>query len=137
MKFFRNYIFLLFVVAFGGLLASPAFGAGTSASVTWSNPTQYTDGSALPASDIAFLTISACEVNSPGTCIKQQVNPSSGTVPTSAVVPVVCGQYDFIITVTTTANATYPNATSGPSTVVPYASGVSCAPKAVTGLAVS
>jgi hypothetical protein len=114
-----------------------ALAAGLTANVTWTNPTQYTDSTSLPATDIAYLTIQACEVNSPGTCIVQKVTPVNGTVPTSAVVPVVCGQYDFNITVTTTATATYPNATSGPSAIVPYASGVSCTPKVVTGLAVS
>jgi hypothetical protein len=114
-----------------------AFAAGTAAKLTWVNPTQYTDSKALPIGDIAYLTILACEVDSPAICITQKVNSSNGTVPTSAVVPVVCGQYNFTITVTTTAKAVHPNITSGPSNIAPFASGVSCSPKAVTDLTAS
>lgn len=134
MKRLLTVLSLLCVIA---LFPPATLAAGTTANLTWTNPTQYTDATALPVGDIAYLTILACEVNAPETCITQKVTPNNGTVPTTAVVPVVCGQYDFTIKVTTTATAVYPNATSGPSNIVPYASGVNCGPKAVTGLAAS
>lgn len=100
--------------------------AGTTANLSWSAPTQYVDGTALPASDIAFYTV--------------QFNGQSQKVTapaTTASVNVACGSASFTVTVTTTATAKYPNATSDPSGAVPYASGVVCRPKVVTGVTVS
>jgi hypothetical protein len=50
---------------------------------------------------------------------------------------VACGAVSFTVSVTTTATAMYPNATSGQSNAVPYATGVTCAPNPPTGLAVN
>lgn len=108
----------------------PAHAAGTTANISWTAPIAYNDGppaTALPASDIAFYTVSW------GTNAGQSLQVTA----TSATVPVACGSANFTVTVTTTATAKYPNATSAPAGPVAYASGVTCAPKPVTGLQVS
>lgn len=111
-----------------------ALAAGTTANVSWSAPTQYTDGSTLAPSDIDHFTISwAPAAGQPGVSGSQQV-PATAT---TATVPVPCGSTGFTVTVTTTATAKYPNATSAPNSPVPYASGVTCGPKAVTGVTVN
>lgn len=125
----------LSILRFAALILLPviAVASGTTANVSWTAPTQYTDGTALAATDIDHYTVTACEVNAPGTCVTATVKAPA----TTGTLAVVCGQYDFTVTVTTGASATYPNATSSPSSVVPYASGVSCTPKAVTGVTVN
>ena len=114
--------------------APAALAAGTSANVSWTAPTQYTDSSTLPATDIASYTISWAPTSG-------QTGPSgslSVTAPAlTATVPVPCGNTTFTVTVTTTATAKYPSETSAPSSAVPYATGVTCGPKAVTGVTVS
>lgn len=109
------------------------FAAGTTADVSWVMPTVYQDGTALPVADIASTTISWAPATG-------QEGPSGSvtvTSPgTSAVVPVACGEVTFTAAVTTTASAKYPNATSGPSNGVPYATGVTCKPNPPSGLAV-
>jgi hypothetical protein len=98
--------------------------AGPSATVTWTAPTAYIDGTVLPASDIDHYT----------------VTPAGGTSITtktlSAVVPVACGSVAFSVTATTTATAAYPNTTSAPAGPVTYVSGVGCAPNPPDALAV-
>jgi hypothetical protein len=107
--------------------------AGTSATASWNAPVAYDDGSALPASDIANYTVSW----GPAT---GQAGPTGSTnVPagtTTAVIPVACGTVTFTVSVTTTATAHYPNATSSPSTGVPYATGIACTPNPPSGLGV-
>lgn len=113
---------LLIACAFLGV----AEAAGPTANITWSAPTQYVDNSPLPASDIAYYTI-LWDSNS------QKVNAPALT----AVVNVPCGSTNFTVTITTSATAKYPNTTSDPTTPVPYATGVTCRPKPVTGVTVS
>jgi hypothetical protein len=111
-----------------------AYASGTTANLTWTAPTQYTDGSAIAAGELDHYTITWAPATG-------QVGPSGSlTVAgnlTATTVPVACGQVSFTITVTTTASAKYANATSAPGGPVPYATGVTCVPKAVTGLGVS
>lgn len=118
-----------------------ALAAGTSATVSWTMPTQYTDGSTLPASDIASATIAWAPVaGQSGPSGSLTVTPAAGStlVPSSAVVPVPCGNTSFTVAITTTATAKYANASSAQSQPpVAYATGVSCVPKAVTGVTVN
>ncbi len=115
--------------------------AGTPpiATVSWTAPTQYTDGTTLPATDLAYYTVSACEVNSPQTCIVQKAMPATAgqPPPLTLQVPMVCGTYNFTVTATTTATAVNPNATSGPAGPVQDVSGVSCRPNPPAGVAVT
>lgn len=129
LSLFRVAVLILLPI----IAVASAVASGITANVSWVAPTQYTDGTALAASDIDHYTVSACEVNAPGTCVTATIKAPA----TTGTLAVVCSQYDFTVTVTTGANATYPNATSSPSSVVPYASGVSCTPKAVTGVTVN
>lgn len=125
--------------------AMPALASGTTANVTWTNPTQYDDGiTTLAPADIAYATVKACMVSSASTCIVQQVKatlagtPAVSTPPTSAsVAGLVCGSYNITVTVTTSTTAHFPNGTSAPGGVA-YATGVTCSvPKAVTAVAAS
>lgn len=131
MRFFRS---LLVSALIGGILAGVAFAAGTTANLSWTAPTAYVDSTPLPSSDIDHYTITWAPATG-------QVGPSgSETVPGSAVTstaPVPCGSTSFSITVTTTATAHYPNATSAPAGPVPYASKVTCSPNPPGGLAAS
>lgn len=101
------------------------FAAGTTANLSWTAPTAYTDGSALPVADIAFYTI---------TWDTQSVKVTAPAI--STVVNVPCGSTAFSATVTTTASAKYPNATSSQAGPVPYATGIACVPNPPQGLAV-
>lgn len=115
----------------GLLLASAAQAAGTTATLSWVLPTTYSDTSALPTTDIAYVTI---QWTLGGVAQTQKVS----TAPmTSATVNVPCGSVTFDVLVTTTATAKYPNATSGPSNSVPYATGVQCVPNPASGLTAS
>ncbi len=111
-----------------------AIAVGTSAHASWTAPTTYTDGSALPASDIASYTMSWAPAGG-------QAGPSGSinvaATATTATVPVACGSVTFTIAVTTTATAKYPSATSSPSSGVPYATGVTCSPNPPAGLTVN
>jgi hypothetical protein len=121
-------------------LCSVAFGAGTTANVSWTAPTAYVDGTALAASDIASYTVSwAPATGQAGPSGSLKVSPAAGStaVPTLATVPVACGDVTFTVTVTTTASAHYPNMTSAPSSPVPYATGAQCVPNPPTGVQVN
>src|SRR5579885_206625 len=87
-------------------------GAGTTANLSWTPPTQYTDGSPIGSSDLAYYTISwtpASGVGGPSGSMKV-------TAPaTAATVPVPCGSVNFTLTVTTGSAALYANATSAPA----------------------
>ncbi len=127
-------------LACAALLASAlAFAAGPTAQVSWTAPTQYTDGHAVAPTDIAFYTVLACETASPGTCLTFKAAPATaGTAPPlSLIAPVSCGNYNFTVTATTTATALYPNETSAPSNVVPYATGITCTPNPPGGVTVT
>lgn len=119
-KVFAYSLLFLFV---GALTIT--FAAGTSAALSWTAPTTYTDGTAIPSGDIAFYTVTwnagTVKVNAPEL---------------SAAINVPCGSTAFSVTVTTSATAKYPNATSLPAGPVPYATGIACAPNPPGGLAV-
>ena len=112
-------------------ISPKTFAAGNTAKVSWIAPTSYTDASLLPATDIASYTVKW----GPSSGL---VGPSgSATVTTnSAVIPVACGSVSFIVSVTTTATALYPNATSASSSAVPYATGIACVPNPPSGITV-
>lgn len=127
MNFFTGWRNALLILLGLGLVLSLtlAWGAGTTANVSVTPPTQYTDGSPLPATDIDHYTVT-------------WTGPPSGsmnlTSPTGTI-PIACGSVQFMVSVTTTAKALYPNTTSASAGPVPYATGVSCVPKS-PGLAV-
>lgn len=111
-----------------------------SATVTWTAPTAYLDGAALPATDIDHYTLTWSPAGS--TPPAGSTTPAGGTPGVltvkalTATVPVVCGTVQFSVTATTSATALYPNTTSSAAGPVPFASGVSCAPNPPGALAV-
>ena len=118
----RHFLALALVSALSVGLAEAS---GTSAKVSWTAPTAYVDGTALPLSDLDHYTLSWAPATG-------QAGPSGSlTVAgnlSSVTVPVACGSTSFSLTVTTGAAAKYPNATSAPAGPVPYVTGVTCAP---------
>lgn len=117
------------------LLTSLALAASTNgtqtATVSWTAPTQYTDGTTLAATDIANYTVSYVTAAS---STPKTVSVPAGTLTTT--VAALCGTANFSVTVTTTATAVYPNATSSPGGPVPFVSSVNCVPNAPGGLTV-
>ncbi len=108
--------------------ATLALAAGSTATLTWQLPTQYIDGTALPATDIAFSTVTwVHKIN--GKTGTLQFATNTGTAPGLS-----CGDYTFSVTVTTSKTAKFPNATSSPSSSVDYDTGIICAPSPATGL---
>lgn len=110
----------------------PARAAGPSATLSWLLPTAYIDGSTLPAADIASVTVSWTR---PGSTSVVGSVTVAGTATSTVVNNLVCGNFSFSATVTTTASAANPNLTSGPSTAAAYATGVKCAPNPPGNLA--
>lgn len=83
MKGFRMFIFCA-VAAYALLLIAPV---ALAATVTWTNPTQYVDGSTLAPADIASTTIEYSNGATFGTVAGQVVvtgAASSGTAPDPA-----------------------------------------------------
>lgn len=116
------------------LLLSPAvFAAGTTATVAFFPVTQYTDDTPFPASDVLKYTIKwsggSLDVASPTAC------PTGGKL--CVDVPVPCGDRAFIVTVTPKPTAKYPVTSPDSAPPATYASGVTCGPKAVTGVTAS
>lgn len=116
------------------ILPTLALAVGTTATLSWIAPTQYTDGSPVAAGDLDHYTITWAPASG-------QSGPSGSlTAPGSALtatVPVACGQVSFAITVTSSATARYPNATSGPTNPLSYVTGVKCTPNPPTGATVN
>lgn len=116
----------IFALMLAGILtACTAMAAGTTANVSWTAPTVYTDGTALPATDIANYTIN-WSAASPYAA-SGSVTAASGL--TIVVSSLTCGSYSFTVTVKTTATAYSPNAQSTTAPFV-YNTGIVCtAPK--------
>ncbi|MGH9760625.1 MAG: hypothetical protein ACREDR_01225 [Blastocatellia bacterium] len=121
MNFLRS-IAILFLA-----LITVSFATGNSATLTWTAPTAYTSGEALPAIDIAFYTISWGN----GASSVKVLAPALTTV-----VTVPCGSTNFVATVTTSATALYPNSTSASTNQIPYVTGIGCVPNPPAALAV-
>lgn len=127
MKRFRHLLFSLGCLS----LVTLTLAAGTTAHLSWSAPTTYNDTSPLPATDIDHYTLTwAPPTGQPGPSGSVNV---PGTA-TTATAPIPCGNTTFTLSVTTTATAKYPNATSAPTSPIPYASNISCTPNPPTGL---
>lgn len=107
--------------------------AGPVATLSWDRPTVYIDGVPLPAADIAKTTLSWTRTAGGPVVGTQDV---AGNLVT-ANVPVVCGDFIFSASITTTATARTPSTASGPSNSVPYVSGIKCAPGAPQNLTAS
>lgn len=123
----------LYFICLGCISLTFASGSPT-ATVSWTAPVAYSDGSNLPASDIDHYTITWAPTS-------EQSGPSGSlnTIPAAAnttVVPIACGSTSFTVSVTTTASARYPNATSSSTAAVPFATGIACTPNPPSGLAV-
>ena len=116
-------ILALFIAAALLAVVAPAFAAGTTANLSWTQPTAYNDGTPMPASDIASYTVTYTYGGKVVTA-----NFPAGTLSTTVSVP--CGGTSFEVDVSTTASAVYPSTNSAQSNLVPYASGVTCAPNA-------
>jgi hypothetical protein len=117
----------LMLLALAALLAaSSALAVGTTANVAWTAPTTYSDGTALPATDIASYTITWSPVSP---YAKAGTVTAASTAGSATVTNLSCGSYNFTVTVTTSATAYSPNS-SATSPVVVYNTGIACvAPK--------
>lgn len=115
---------------------SLALAAAPSATVSWTAPTTYTDGTALAAADLASYTVIACRGASACVSFTTAAVAAGTAPPTSLAVPLTCGNYTFTVAAETTAAAKYPTISSVPSAAVPYATGVSCAPNPPSGVVV-
>lgn len=116
----------IFLTLFAPLFAATAF-AGTSTTITWTPPTTYTDNTPMPAADLKNYTVTWTRPSS--TAVVGTLNvaaPASGAV----VNTLVCGKYNFTVSVTTTAAAAYPNATSAASNASTFDTGINCLPNA-------
>lgn len=111
----------------GALVLTAVYAAGNSAAVSWIAPITYNEGSVLPATDIASYTVSWTGIAGP-----QGAGPAGSLVvkapATNVSIPVACGTVNFSVSVTTTAGAKYPSATSDPAGPIAYASGLECKP---------
>jgi hypothetical protein len=97
----------------------------TSVNVTWTDtPTTYPDGTPMPSTDIAFVTISWVALGGGTTLNGTLQAPFS---PPTITVATTCGTYIFSGAYTTTATAHVLNATSLPATAQ-YNTGVTCPP---------
>jgi hypothetical protein len=99
-----------------------------AASVTWTAPATYVDGTPLPVGDIDHYTVSWTPVGNTAGALSVKTLAAS--------VPIVCGTVQISVTVTTSATAVYPNTTSTPAGPVPFVSGIACAPNPPGALAV-
>lgn len=102
-----------------------------TATVSWTAPTTYTDGSPIGATDLTQYTVSWSRTIG-GTPIGTQAVKVPAT---SAVVPVSCGGYYFTVTATAQLTGDAP-ATSLPTTALLFNSGVTCTPNPPGGPAV-
>jgi len=112
-------------------LCVTVFAAAPDATVTWTAPVAYADGSDLAVGTIDHYTITWSRAA--GGAVLGSLDVKAPAV--TASVPVACGTMYFSATVTTGASATYPAATSDPAGPVPFVSTVSCKPNPPGGLA--
>lgn len=97
----------------------PALAEGPIARVSWTNPTQYIDGSALPAADLKEIVVSWGRSSSGPFTIGSVTVPSPAT---AVDIPgMVCGDYYFVARATVKTNET-----SAQTAAVVYATQVSC-----------
>ncbi len=111
-------------------IVQPAYAAGTVGHVTWVNPTEYTDGSPLAASELKE-TVIEWRRTAAGPLVGSVRVPAPAS---SADVPgLACGDFVFVGYSVTRSTATYPNA-QGPASAPPvvYATGIACTPKAIS-----
>jgi len=94
--------------------------ATPSATLTWTAPTAYTDGTALPAADIDHYTIGWAR-----TATDALMGQQAATGLTASI-PIACGSVVFWVSASTGAAAKYPNQTSLPAGPVTYNSGIAC-----------
>lgn len=106
----------LAIIGVLALIKNAAHAAGPSYTVSWAPPSAYLDTSALPATDIAFYTVTVDGV------------PQKVAGATQLALSKPCGSASITVSVTTTAGAKYPNTTSDPAGPVTYATGVTCKP---------
>lgn len=117
--------FIIALVTLAGA-ATPTNGTAT-ATLSWTAPAAYSDGTPMAATDISSYTVTYQSSASAAAAVKT-VNVPAGT--TTATVSGLCSTVNFSVTVTTTSTAIYPNATSSPGGPVPFVSSVTCVPNA-------
>lgn len=95
----------------------------TTQTYSWTAPTAYADGKALPASDIWFYTLSWHGATTEGWMPYNavQLDPTQLSYPVS----MYCGAYTVTLTVTTTLTAAEPFTTSMPESLT-YDTGTTC-----------
>jgi hypothetical protein len=133
-NFWERHAFKILAITVIALVAmcvvQAAQAAGPSATLTWSHPVAYTDGSALPASEIKETVLTWRRPNS--TAIVGTVRVAAPA--TSRVVSgLACGNFNFTAQTIVRAN----DIQSDESSAVLYATGVQCAPNPPTGLVAS
>lgn len=117
----------LFAAALILMAAGSALASGTSASLSWTLATQYTDGQTLPVSAIKETLIQWRRPGNPTVVGSMRIAAPGASV----VVPgLVCGAFEFTAT-TILAAGPPPSDELGP---VPYTTGVVCKPNPPSGL---
>lgn len=117
----------LLISLVGWALTNAVFAAGTTATVTWIAPTQFTDGT--PLTGLIGYRIDAKPKTYAGSTLTKSVGPS---VLTSQFAGLTCGDYDFTV-------ITLAGTNSDPSNTAAYATGVTCSnkPNPPTGVTAS
>lgn len=118
------------IIACAMVYYAVAYAVGPSATIKWSHPTAYTDGSALALSEIKETYVAWRRPGS--SAIVGSVHVAAPAI-SIVVAGLVCGNFNFVaVTVVKTNNVE--SAEGGP---VLYATGVQCAPNPPTNLEVS
>jgi hypothetical protein len=103
--------------------------AGTSATLTWTHPVVYTDGSTLAATEIKETIITW---RRPGTSAVVGSVRVAAPANTTVVTGLTCGSFNFTAATVVRTN----DDTSADTAPALYATGVRCAPNPPTGLKV-
>lgn len=106
---------LLTVSTFAQTVVNPK-----AAVIAWPIPPKYADGTLMPVTDVAFVTITWAIV---GTDVSGTIN--TPITPPTLTIPTPCGQYVIKGSFTTTAKAHVPSTTSNIA-VATYDSGIKC-----------
>jgi len=115
----------LILALFAALLVLPnlvAQAATPTALANWTAPTAYTDTTVLPASQIAYYTVSYGNTSGGPYTNSVQVLPVNGTVPTTVTITgLTLGTWYFVVTATATNGVTSANSNEASKTILTVA----------------
>lgn len=114
---FLRWVFGLAILAILLVVFSQAFAAGTTATVSWTPPTTFTDGT--PLTGLIGFRIDAKPKTYQGPTLTKTVGPG---ITSTQFAGLICGDYDFTA-------ITLAGTNSDPSNTAPYATGITCSNK--------